>query len=138
MGLCARAFGYTVVVAIALLMADSGLTQDAPKYPVESMSVSVPEASREEFLAALTRFAQANNLTIDTKAIAPNGIEYRAMLLNPDVEIVAVNPFNPTVFLITFYCGTSGRNSDDYIRMVRSALADMLTSIAGVTIANHP
>jgi hypothetical protein len=127
-----------IVVATALLMAESGLTQEGSKHPVESMSVSVAEESRGEFLEALTRFAQLNKMAVDTKAVTPTGRDYRAWLANPDVEIVAVNPFDPTIFLITFYYGTSGRNSDDNIRMARSALAFMLTSTAGVTITSDP
>jgi hypothetical protein len=138
MGLCTRAFGFIVVVATALLMAGSGLTQEGSKHPVESMSVSVPEESREEFLGALTRFAQLNKMEVDTIATTPTGRDYRAWLANTDVEIVAVNPFDPTVFFIFFYYGKSGRNSDDNIRMARSALASMLTSTAGVTITNDP
>lgn len=138
MGLGTKAFGCIVVWATALLMTGPSLTQEASKHPVESMSIGVPEGSRGEFLAALTRFAQFNKLAVDTKAIAPNGIEYRTWLANSDVEIIAVNPFDPEVFIVTFYYGTSGRNSGGYIRMAYSALACMLTNIAGVTIANDP
>jgi len=138
MGLCIRAFGCILLLAIALIVADSGLAQEDSKAPVESMSVNVPEKSREEFLAALSRFAQQNRLAIDTKPIAPNGIEYRAWLANPDIEIAVVNPFDPQVFFITFYYGASSNNNSDYIRMAHSALACMVTSVAGVTIANDP
>jgi hypothetical protein len=138
MGLGTRAFWRILVLAIALVVADSGLAQEASKAPIESMSVNVPEKSRAEFLGTLSRFAQQNRLAIDTKAIAPNGIEYRAWLENPDMQMVAVNAVDPQVFFIFFYYGTSGGNNDGYIRMARSALACMVTGIAGVTIANDP
>jgi len=97
--------------------------------PLKTVSISVAMNSRDMFFDHLKGFANQNKFAIRIVPVQPGEKHFIAEMLNDDLKIIFINPFDPEKFDVNFYSenevSISATRLDSVLRKLRQTLGNI-------------
>jgi hypothetical protein len=129
-----RLIALACVVMVGFHPGRSNSLAAVSRTPAATITLSVSEKSRSEFVRQLKAFADNEKFEMRTGSLQAYPEHVYAELWRDDASMVVVNFLNmPTEFSVFIYTESNARSLADIASIVRS-LKDMIIRIPGVTI----
>jgi hypothetical protein len=134
LGISTRLIALACVILVGFHPGRSNSSAAVSRTPAATITLSVSEKSRSEFVRQLKAFADNEKFEIRTASLQAHPEHVYAELWRDDASMIVSNFLNiPTEFSVFVYIESNARSPADIASIVKS-LKDMIVKIPGVTI----